>query len=169
VFSLELDGLVRQGKILPAEVKGYQDDFRAMGTTVRKYTEGDKEVEKTWGQRKLDELSARPKIVEFKEKAQGGEEDGEKKKPAGESFLVETEKVMRERKCTYAEAQEAVRNERPELGSSPRSRGTHGATTGSEPWTRFIPAIAGNTSWHSISTTRTCVFRSKLTTDSAAN
>jgi hypothetical protein len=115
VFSLELDGLVRQGKILPAEVEGYKSDFRAMGTTIRKYTEGGKEIEKAWGDRKLDELKARPKLVEFKEKAQGGDDDEKKKAPAGESVSQLTEKIMNERKCTYSEAQEAVRSERPDL------------------------------------------------------
>jgi len=115
VFSLELDGLVRQGKILPAEVDGYKSDFRAMGTTLRKYTEGGKEIEKAWGEKKLDELKARPKLVEFKEKAQGGDDDEKKKAPAGESVSQLTEKIMNERKCTYSEAQEAVRSERPDL------------------------------------------------------
>lgn len=115
VFSLELDGFVRQGKILPAEVKGYQDDFRAMGTTTRKYTEGGKEIQKTWGQNKLDELKARPKLVEFKEQAQGGDDDHKKDPPVGESVHQLTEKIMTERKCSYSEAQEAVRSERPEL------------------------------------------------------
>jgi hypothetical protein len=116
VFTLELDGLVRQGKILPAEVDGYKSDFREMGTTLRKYSEGGKEVEKTWGDRKLDELKARPKLVEFKEKAQGGDDDGKKKDaPAGESVSQLTEKIMAERKCSYSEAQEAVRSERPDL------------------------------------------------------
>jgi hypothetical protein len=115
VFSLELDGLVRQGKILPAEVEGYKSDFRAMGTTIRKYTEGGKEIEKAWGEKKLDELKARPKLVEFKEQAQGGDDDEKKKAPAGESVSQLTEKIMNERKCTYSEAQEAVRSERPDL------------------------------------------------------
>jgi hypothetical protein len=116
VFALELDGLVRQGKILPAEVEGYKSDFREMGTTIRKYTEGGKEVEKTWGAKKLDELKARPKLVEFKEQAQGGDDDGKKKdEPAGESVHQMTEKLMAERKCSYNEAQEAVRSERPDL------------------------------------------------------
>lgn len=115
VFSLELDGLVRQGKILPAEVEGYKSDFREMGTSTRKYTEGGKEVEKTWGTRKLEELKARPKLVEFKEQAQGGDDDEKKKAQAGESVSQLTEKIMAERKCTYSEAQEAVRSERPDL------------------------------------------------------
>ena len=115
VFSLELDSLVRQGKILPAEVEGYKTDFRAMGTGLRKYKEGDKEVEKSWGQKKLEELQARPKLVEFKEKAEGGEGEGGKKEAAGLSVHALTEKVMAERKCTYQEAQEVVRREHPEM------------------------------------------------------
>ncbi len=113
VFSLELDGLVRQGKVLPAEVDGYKADFLAMGTSPRKYTEGGKGIEKTWGQKKLEELSARPKLVEFKEKAEGG--DGGAKGGAGQSVHELTEKVMRERKCTYQEAQESVRADHPEM------------------------------------------------------
>jgi len=115
VFSLELDGMVRQGKILPAEVEGYKSDFLAMGTGLRKYKEGDKEVEKSWGQKKLEELAARPKLVEFKEKAQGGDGDDPPKGPEGESISALTEKVMIERKCTYQEAQEFVRATYPAI------------------------------------------------------
>ncbi len=115
VFSLELDGFVRQGKVLPAEVEGYKADFRAMGTGLRKYTENGKEVEKSWGQKKIEELQARPKLVEFREKAEGGDGEGGKKEAGGMSVSALTEKVMKERKCTYQEAQEAVRAEHPEM------------------------------------------------------
>lgn len=115
VFSLELDGLVRQGKILPAEVDGYKSDFRAMGTGLRKYTEGGKEVEKSWGQKKIEELQARPKLVEFREKAEGGDGGDPPKETGGLSVHALTERVMTERKCTYQEAQEAVRAEHPEM------------------------------------------------------
>ena len=115
VFSLELDGLVRQGKILPAEVEGYKADFLAMGTTLRKYTEGGKEVEKSWGQKKIEELQARPKLVEFKEKAEGGDGEGGPKETGGQSVSELTDRIMRERKCTYQEAQDAVRSEHPEM------------------------------------------------------
>jgi hypothetical protein len=112
VFSLELDGLVKDGKVLPAEVGGLQTDFLAMGTGLRKYSEGGKEVEKTWGQRKLDELKARPKLVEFKERAGGGESEGTTEDPSV-SIGDLAGKIMRERKCSYMEALEVVRVEEP--------------------------------------------------------
>lgn len=113
VFSLEVDALVRDGKVLPAEVPGLQDDFRAIGTKPKKY--GDKEM--TWGQQKIEALKARPKIVEFKEKAQGGDDDGDKGEK-GPSVHDLTIKIQRERKISYSEAKDIVRIEHPEAWSA---------------------------------------------------
>ena len=109
VFTLEIDALVREGKVLPAEVTGLAADFQAIGIKPRKY--GDKEA--TWGQNKVSELKARPKIVEFKEKAQGGDDDADKgdKKVSIHDLTV---KIQRERSIPYSEARDIVRIEHPE-------------------------------------------------------
>ena len=113
VFSLEVDALVRDGKVLPAEVPGLEDDFRAIGIKPRKY--GDKEM--TWGQNKVAELKARPKIVEFKEKAQGGDGEGDKVETKA-SIHDLTVKIQRERSISYSEARDIVRIEHPEEWSA---------------------------------------------------
>ena len=108
VFSLEVDALVREGKVLPAEVESLKADFQAIGIKPKKY--GDKE--KTWGQNKIEELKARPKIVEFKDTAHG--DDGDIKDTKGQSIHDLTLKVSRERKIPYNDARDAVRVEYPE-------------------------------------------------------
>lgn len=115
VFSQGLDTLVREGKVLPAEVEGLKADFGAMGVEFRKYTVDGKDVEQTWGDRKLAELAKRPKLVEFKEKAQGGE-GGVGAHDGGEKSVTELiDDVMRTRKCSYNEALGIVRETSPEV------------------------------------------------------
>jgi hypothetical protein len=109
VFTLEVDALVREGKVLPAEVEGLKSDFQAIGIKPRKY--GEKET--TWGANKVTELKARQKIVEFKEKAEGGEDDGDKDDKTASVHDL-TVKIQRERKISYSEARDIVRIEHPE-------------------------------------------------------
>lgn len=109
VFTLEVDALVREGKVLPAEVDGLKADFQAIGIKPRKY--GDKET--TWGLNKAAELKARPKIVEFKEKAEGGDDDGNKAETKASVHDL-TVKIQRERSISYSEARDIVRIESPE-------------------------------------------------------
>lgn len=108
IFTLEIDALVRDGKVLPAEVESLKGDFLAMGIKPRKY--GEKET--TWGANKIEELKSRPKIVDFKERAEGDDKD----KGGDETVSVHdlTVKIQRERKISYSEARDIVRIEHPE-------------------------------------------------------
>ena len=113
VFSLEVEALVKDGKALPAEVEGLKRDFADMGIKPRKYGE----QETTWGQNKIEELKKRTKLVDFKEQAQGGDDDKDKddSKPSVHELTV---KVQRERGIKYSEARDIVRIEHPEEWAS---------------------------------------------------
>jgi hypothetical protein len=107
IFSLELDALVREGKVLPAEIDGLKRDFVDMGVSLRKYGE----KEQTWGQKKVDELKARTKIVNFGETGAGGDDDRTGNDKASVHEL--TVKTMKARNLDYLTAQNIVREENP--------------------------------------------------------
>lgn len=75
-FTLKVGELKRAGKVLPAEEEGLIRAFRGMEPGVRKFSDGEYDPRVEF----VKSLEARPKIVEFKEQAQGGDGDGDEKK-----------------------------------------------------------------------------------------
>jgi hypothetical protein len=108
-FILKIGELKREGKVLPAEEEGLTRAFRGMESGVRKFSDGEYDPRIEF----VKSLESRPKVVEFKEKAQGGEGDSEKK----EDVVTVTTLLRKftQDGLTEGQAFVKIRNEHPDV------------------------------------------------------
>jgi len=107
-FTLRVGELKRAGKVLPAEEEGLIRAFRGMESGVKKFSDGEYDPRVEF----VKSLEARPKVVEFKERAQGGEGEGDEKK---DEITVTTllRKYTQDGKLTEGQAFVKIKNEHP--------------------------------------------------------
>lgn len=120
-FTAKVDGLVKDGKVLPSEKEGLVRTFQALGPGTKKY--GDKEVNPREDFSKS--LEARPKVIEFKEKGTRHEEKDGAVSPAV-ALDAMAQEFMKEKKCTYTEAVKMVKDADPELWAAYMTPGKGG-------------------------------------------
>lgn len=113
-FCSRLDGLIKEGKVLPSEKNGLVRTFALLGPGTKKYA--DKEVNPR--EELLNDLEKRPKIVQFSEKGRGGE-IGDFSSASGETPAQKVDsavrKIMAERKKNYVDALDIVKIEYGDL------------------------------------------------------
>lgn len=110
-FTVQVDALVKEGKVLPAEKEDLILQFVAFGSGEKKYND------KSFKPREilLSALNAREKRINFSSTAQGGEKKDESDKPVVVKVDEMAKKISSEKKITYTEALAVVKNESPEL------------------------------------------------------
>lgn len=111
-FTAQVEGLIKEGKVFPAEKDNLILQFVAFGSGEKKYGE------KSFKPREilLSSLTGRTKRIDFKDNAEGGDDkrdDGEK--PVVTKVHEAATKIATEKKVTYTEALAIVKNESPEL------------------------------------------------------
>jgi len=111
-FSLKVDGLIKEGKILPKEKDGLIRQYVALGAGKKTY----QEKEFSPREEMIASLEARDKIVDFEHRAKGGDlKTGDDDAPASVRVFNLAKKFQRDHKLDYNGAIAKVREDEPEL------------------------------------------------------